>query len=226
MRGGLVDLVTGAPAGRRLTRSFRPAEATSLDRTIHGMAVAVGGCPPTGVAVADTADRAETLTVHGSTLRFGRSDAVAIAEARYGAGLGRSGLIVTVLFDRGQIELRLVQDGRLVDAAALTAELDGAASTRSATTPDRPVATLTEWGQRAHQYLTRVERLLHPALFIVDTSRASNVIVDTSRATSVLGLWLHLFRARTPQVMANLGRESAIVGAAALAADAAGEPIG
>lgn len=183
------------------------------------MTAALGAPGPTGVAFAGLPDR-DRIGAGDRGPRFVRADAAAIAETRYGAGMGRSGLIVMVLFDR-DIELSLVEDGRLIDSSELAAQADRNVADRNVfvdktMAAGRPALTLTEWGQQAHQYLTVVERLLHPDLFIV----------DATRGPAALGLWLHLFRTRTPQVMANLGTESVIVGAAALAADAACDAIG
>lgn len=214
VRGGPVDLVTGAAAGRRLTRSFPDDGTAALDRTIHEVTTALGAPGPTGLAFADLPDRDD---IHAGDLgpRFVRSDAAAIAETRYGAGMGRSGLIVMMLFDR-DIELSLVEDGRLIDSSELTAQADRSLLVDNTMAAGRQAPTLTEWGHHAHRYLSFVERVLHPDLFIV----------DTTRGPTALGLWLHLFRTRTPQVMANLGTESVIVGAAALAADAAYDAVG
>ncbi len=97
------------------------------------------------------------------------ADAAGLAEARYGAGRGRSGTVMVVTLGTG-IGGALIHDGRLVpnfEAGAL--ELDGvmAESRASAKAREREGLSWSEYAARLQRYFTHLERVFSPDLFIV-----------------------------------------------------------
>jgi len=141
------------------------------------------------------------------------ADAAGLAEARYGAGRGRRGLVIVVTFGTG-IGIALVNDGKLVPNAELGhIELDGhdAETKAAASARERDGLSWEQWAKRASKYLRVLENLLWPELFIL----GGGISKKPEK-------WVPLLRNRTPTVVAQLINNAGIVGAA-LAASEAGE---
>ncbi len=138
------------------------------------------------------------------------ADAAGVAEMRYGAAKGRTGLVILTTLGTG-IGIALLHNGVLIPNAELGhLEIDGHdAETRAAASiREREKLSYAEWAPRLQRYYTVLENLLWPDLFVVGggVSRKSEK-------------FLPLLKLRTPILPATLENAAGIIGAAALAAD-------
>lgn len=140
------------------------------------------------------------------------ADAAGLAEARFGAGKGVSGVVLVLTFGTG-IGSALLLDGRLVPNTELGhVELDGhdAETRAAASVKDRHGMSYQDWATRVQKYLRYLERLFTPDLFIV----GGGVSKKADR-------WVPRLELTTPVVPAQLLNSAGIVGAALHAAEAA-----
>ncbi len=141
------------------------------------------------------------------------ADAAGIAEMRLGAGRGRDGVVIVLTFGTG-IGSGMFTDGVLVSNSELGhLELDGfdAEERAAASARKREGLSWTEWAERVQRYLTHVERLFSPDLFIVGGG-----------ASKQSHKWLPALDIRTEIVPAQLLNNAGIVGAAIHAAEHTG----
>ena len=136
------------------------------------------------------------------------ADAAGIAEMRFGAGQGRSGVVLLITLGTG-IGSALFIDGTLVPNTELGhLPLHHGAAEEWAAESVREDDDLSwkDWGHRLSDYMQLVEKLLWPDLIIVGggVSRKS-------------GKFLPHVRARTEIVPAQLLNDAGIVGAALFA---------
>ena len=139
------------------------------------------------------------------------ADAAGIAEVRFGAAKGHRGVVLTITLGTG-IGSALVHDGELVPNTELghlvlhggDAEKWAAASVREREDLDWAV-----WSARVDEYLTLVEALFWPDLFIIGGGVSKKADQFIPRLTC-----------RTPVVPAELHNEAGIVGAALVVRDA------
>lgn len=137
------------------------------------------------------------------------ADAAGLAEVRFGAGAGRSGVIIVVTLGTG-IGSALFIDGTLVPNTELghlqfhkgDAEHYAADSVR-----ERKDMSWKKWGQRVGAYLSYVETLFSPDLFII----GGGVSKKSDR-------YFKYFETTAEVVAAQLLNEAGIVGAALAAA--------
>ena len=144
------------------------------------------------------------------------ADAAGYAEVRYGAAAGARGVVLVVTLGTG-IGTTLIADGRLVPNFELGhLEIDGFdAETRAADSArEREGLSWEDWALRLQRYFGVLENLLWPDLIVVGGGVSKH-------ADKFLPL-LHL---RAPIVPARLRNAAGIVGAAALAARAAGKAM-
>jgi polyphosphate glucokinase len=97
------------------------------------------------------------------------ADAAGIAEMRFGAGKREKGFVVVVTLGTG-IGTALFFEQRLVPNAELGhLEVDGHDAETSASNRAREEEDLSwkEWSKRVTRYLSTLERLLWPDLFII-----------------------------------------------------------
>jgi polyphosphate glucokinase len=140
------------------------------------------------------------------------ADAAGLAEARYGAAKDRPGLVVVTTLGTG-IGTALVYDGVLVPNAELGhVEIGGKDAETFAANSVREKRDLSwkDWAKSLTKYYRTLERLLTPDLFVV----GGGVSKHGSK-------FLPLIDISTPIVPATLRNTAGIVGAAALAAEAA-----
>ena len=140
------------------------------------------------------------------------ADAAGLAEARYGAAKDRPGLVVVTTLGTG-IGTALVYDGVLVPNAELGhVEIGGKDAETFAANSVREKRDLSwkDWAKSLTKYYRTLERLLTPDLFVV----GGGVSKHGSK-------FLPLIEISTPIVPATLRNTAGIVGAAALAAEAA-----
>jgi polyphosphate glucokinase len=137
------------------------------------------------------------------------ADAAGIAEVRFGAGKGRSGVVVLITLGTG-IGSALFVDGTLVPNTELghlplhhggDAEDWAAESVR-----EGDDLSWKEWGHRLSHYIELLERLLWPKLIIIGGG--------VSRKSEKFLPYVH---ARTEIVPAQLHNDAGIVGAALFA---------
>lgn len=142
------------------------------------------------------------------------ADAAGIAEARFGAASGVMGVVIMLTFGTG-IGSALLMDGQLVPNTELGhLELDGHDAEKRAAASVREEERLSyrRWAKRVNDYMSHVERLFTPDLFVV----GGGVSKDADR-------WVPLLDLQTPVRPAELLNNAGIVGAAMAAAERRGE---
>ncbi|MBV9592902.1 MAG: ROK family protein [Actinobacteria bacterium] len=144
------------------------------------------------------------------------ADAAGIAEVRFGAAKDVKGMVILLTFGTG-IGSALLLDGVLVPNTELGhVELDGhdAETRASAAAKDRHKMTYEKWAKRVQRYMSHIEALFTPDLFVV----GGGVSKDSKK-------WLPLLDLHTPVVPAQLLNNAGIVGAAlAAVADTTEQP--
>lgn len=233
IKGGLVDLEQGALVGERFRLDTpQPATPDAMTKTVVDVANHFDFDGPCGVdfpgvvlnGVVKTAanlDRAwidlsltDTIGVAlpGPEFFLNDADAAGLAEARYGAGRGHTGLVITVTFGTG-IGIALIHNGVLVPNAELGhIEIDGhdAETKAAASAREREGLSWEKWAKRASKYLQTLENLLWPELIILGGGISKKP-----------DKWVPLLKVRTPLVVAQLINNAGIVGAALAASEAA-----
>lgn len=139
------------------------------------------------------------------------ADAAGLAEAIYGQGRDKPGLIAVITLGTG-IGSALIINGQLVPNTELGhLEIDGHDAETQASARARETHELSwkKYGKRLHRYFTHVEMLFTPDLFIIGGGISKNP-----------EKFLPYFEedVRTPIVMAELRNNAGIAGAAVWAA--------
>ena len=145
------------------------------------------------------------------------ADAAGLAEVQFGAGRGRSGVVLTLTFGTG-IGSGLFVDGVLVPNTELGhLELDGhddAEKRAAASAKKRDDLSWEEWAtDRVQPYLRHVEMLFSPSLFILGGG-----------ASKKPERWFPHIDIETDFVAAEMANNSGIVGAALIAPGVPGAP--
>jgi polyphosphate glucokinase len=141
---------------------------------------------------------------------FNDADAAGVAELRYGAAKGRSGLVVLTTLGTG-IGSALLYNGVLVPNSELGhLEIDGhVAETRAAASiKTGEDLSWEEWAGRLTTYYRTLEKLFSPDLFVV----GGGVSKDAPD-------FLHLVDIETEIIPATLRNRAGIIGAAAITAE-------
>ncbi|MEU3270803.1 polyphosphate--glucose phosphotransferase [Saccharomonospora sp. NPDC006951] len=144
---------------------------------------------------------------------FNDADAAGIAEIRFGDPITRSGVVALLTFGTG-IGSALFHDGKLVPNTEFGhIEVDGhdAEKKAAASAKDSEGLSYPDWAKRVDRYLTVLEGLIAPDLFVV----GGGVSKKADR-------WVPLLDIRTPVIVASLLNNAGIVGAAAAAAEGIG----
>jgi polyphosphate glucokinase len=231
IKGGIVNLVDGSLVGDRFRMDTpQPATPGAVAATVkkvlnefdyHGrFGVAFPGVVSQGVVhtsanVDDSwqgTSLADTLRdrIPGPISAINDADAAGLAEARFGAGRGNSGLIVVITFGTG-IGSALIHHEKLIPNSELGhLELDGhdAETQAAASARERLHLSWDDWAARANRYLTHLEGILSPDLFIVGGG--------ISRSPEK---WIPKLRTKAPLKLASLRNNAGIVGAALAAAE-------
>lgn len=232
IKGGIVDLRGGVLIGERFRLDTpQPATPDSVAETAGKVAAHFDYSGPFGVAfpgvvldgVVKTAanvdkswidtslQKAMEPQLPGPVTVLNDADAAGLAEARYGAGRGISGLVIMVTFGTG-IGIALINDGRLVPNAELGhIELDGhdAETKAAASARERDDLSWEQWAKRASKYLSHLENLLWPKLIILGGGISKKP-----------DKWVPHLKCRTPLAVAQLINNAGIVGAALRATEA------
>ncbi len=142
------------------------------------------------------------------------ADAAGLAEVRYGAAKGQTGLVIVTTLGTG-IGSALVMDGRLVPNSELGhLEVDGHPDVeRWAASSVRAKEDLAypDWAERLTVYYRALEKLFSPELFVI----GGGVSKDGDK-------FIPLIDVKTPIVAAALRNRAGIVGAALWAEETEG----
>jgi len=138
------------------------------------------------------------------------ADAAGLAEVRFGAAKDVSGVVIVLTFGTG-IGSGIFLDGQLVPNSELGhLELQGhdAEDRAAASVKDKQKMSYKQWATRVQTYMSLVESLFSPDLFIV----GGGVSKDADR-------WVPQLKLQTPIRPALLLNNAGIVGAAMAAAE-------
>jgi polyphosphate glucokinase len=176
----------------------------------HGVARSAANVDPAWIGT--DADKVFTDAVGGASdvTVLNDADAAGIAEARFGAAKGISGVVIMLTFGTG-IGSALLMNGVLVPNTELGhLELDDhdAESRAAASVRDESGMSYKKWAKRVSHYMEYVERLFSPDLFVVGGGVSKNA-----------SDFLPLLELKTPIVPAIHRNNSGIIGAASLAGD-------
>jgi polyphosphate glucokinase len=227
IKGGIVDLDTGELIGDRIKLlTPQPATPSAVAKTIAEVVNGFGWTGPLGVTypgvvthgvvrTAANVDKAWIGTnardVIGGELNgqevtiLNDADAAGLAEERYGAGKGNSGLVVVLTFGTG-IGSAVIHNGKLIpntefghlEVGGKEAEQRAASSVK-----DKNDWSYEKWAKQVTRVLVAIENAIWPDLFIAGGG--------ISRKADK---WLPLLENRTPVVAAALLNTAGIVGAA------------
>jgi polyphosphate glucokinase len=226
-----VDVTTGALSAPRVkVATPRPALPDPIAEAVKGLVAGFGWTGPAGIAfpgvviggVTHTAAnldpawvgldaRALFAKATGLTVSLlNDADAAGIAEMKFGAAAGHDGTVLLLTFGTG-IGSALFTDGVLVPNTEFGhIEIHGKDAEERASERARELHDLSwgKWADRVDDYLTHVEALVSPSLFIIGggISRKSDRFLPL--LTSV----------RAKIVPAALHNDAGIVGAAMAAA--------
>jgi polyphosphate glucokinase len=230
VKGAPVDLGTGEFAADRLRiETPQPATPQAVAEVVAQIAeqfseasdgpigVAIPAVCQNGVArsaanidpswVDTDVDALLTDLLHRPVHVVNDADAAGVAEVRYGAAQGVSGLVIVTTLGTG-IGSALILDGRLVPNSELGhLEIDGYDAEKRAahSAKEREDLSYEEWAERLQRYYSHVERLFWPELFIVGGGVSKKA-----------DQFLPLLDLRTRIIPATLQNTAGIVGAAAL----------
>lgn len=234
VKAAVVDTFTGALQGeRRIVDTPSPSTPDALARAVAELLEGWDTRTPLGVTfpgvikndIARSAANVDsswvgidaravfTEAVGQDAYVLNDADAAGFAEASLGAAAGHQGVVLVITFGTG-IGSGLVCDGALVPNLEIGhLELDGtdaekraAASVKSRENLDYPA-----WSERVQRYLTYVEMLFSPDLFVL----GGGISADAEQ-------WMPKLRLQAPVVAAKLGNDAGIVGAALAASRGTG----
>lgn len=172
----------------------------------HGVALSAANVDPSWIGT--DVDAVFTKATTGGVIVLNDADAAGIAEARFGAAKGVSGVVIMLTFGTG-IGSALLVDGKLVPNTELGhLELDGydAETRAAASVREKSGMSFKKWAQRVQRYMSHVERLFSPDLFVV----GGGVSKEAHK-------WVPLLTLTAPVKPAQLLNNAGIVGAAVAA---------
>ncbi|MGC7098916.1 polyphosphate--glucose phosphotransferase [Amycolatopsis lurida] len=234
IKGALVDLENGKLIGDRLRIDTpRPATPDAVADVVAEIVGHFGWEGPVGVTLPAVIKKGVAMTAANIdpswigtdadalfAKRIGRgvdeiamlndADAAGMAEIRFGDPAARKGVTALLTFGTG-IGSAVFLDGRLVPNTELGhLEVDGhdAEKKAAASVKDNEGMSYPEWSKRVDRYLSVLENLIWPDLFIV----GGGVSKKAEK-------WVPLLEIRTPIVVASLQNNAGIVGAAAAAVE-------
>jgi polyphosphate glucokinase len=227
IKGGIVDMDTGLLIGERVKLvTPQPATPSAVAKTIAEIVNGFGWTGPLGVTypgvvthgVVHTAANVDkswigtnARDVIGAELNgrevtvLNDADAAGLADERYGAGKGNSGLVVLLTFGTG-IGSAVIHNGKLIPNTEFGhLEVDGkeAEHRAASSVKDKNNWSYEKWAKQVTRVLVAIENLVWPDLFIAGGG--------ISRKADK---WLPLLENRTPVVGAALLNTAGIVGAA------------
>ncbi|MGO9158162.1 polyphosphate--glucose phosphotransferase [Mycobacterium sp.] len=227
IKGGIVDLDTGALIGDRIKLlTPQPATPSAVAKTIAEVVNGFGWTGPLGVTypgvvthgVVQTAANVDKAWI-GTNVRdvirselngqdvtvLNDADAAGLAEERYGAGKGNSGLVVLLTFGTG-IGSAVIHNGTLIPNTEFGhLEVGGKEAEHRAASSVKELNNWSyeRWATQVTRVLIAIENVVWPDLFIAGGG--------ISRKADK---WVPLLENRTPVVPAALQNTAGIVGAA------------
>ncbi|MFD8499038.1 polyphosphate--glucose phosphotransferase [Amycolatopsis sp. NPDC059657] len=234
IKGALVDLEKGALIGDRLRIDTpKPSTPEAVADVVADVVGHFGWEGPVGVTLPSVVKKGIALTAANIdkkwvgtdadalfAKRLGRgvdeiamindADAAGIAEIRFGDPITRHGVVALLTFGTG-IGSAVFHDGKLVPNTEFGhLEVDGhdAEKKAAASVKDNEGLSYPQWAKRVERYLTVLENLISPDLFIV----GGGVSKKAEK-------WVPLLDIRTKVIAASLQNNAGIVGAAAAAAE-------
>lgn len=133
------------------------------------------------------------------------AQAAVLAEVRFGAARGANGLVLMLTFGTG-IGSGLAYRGVAVPGVEfghLRMQGNDAEKYAAASVRERQKMSYKIWAQRVNEYLARVESMIWPEVIVL----GGGVVSDAPK-------WVPRLKTRTPLVVAALGNDAGIVGAA------------
>jgi polyphosphate glucokinase len=232
IKGALVDVVSGELVSERI-KLDTPAggEPEAIATTVVALIAQLGDVPaetPVGVCFPAVVRHGTTMSAANVSKQWigfqaetffekhlGRpitfvndADAAGVAEARYGAAKGKSGLVILTTLGTG-IGSALIYNGVLVPNSELGhLEMNGKDAEKQASyaAKDKKSLSWAKWATRLQQYYSMIELLFSPDLIIVGGG------VSKSYEE-----FLPMLTLTAPIIPAELRNNAGIVGAAALA---------
>lgn len=227
IKGGIVELDTGLLVGERYKLPTpQPATPAEVAKTIAAVVNEFGWTGPLGVTypgvitdgVAQTAANVDKAWI-GVNVRdafaaalpghdvvvLNDADAAGLAEERYGAGKGNTGVVVLLTFGTG-IGSAIIHNGKLLPNTELGhLEVDGkeAEHRAASSVKERKNWSYQKWARQVTKVLVAIENAFWPDLIIAGGG--------ISRKADK---WVPLLENRTPVVPAALQNSAGIVGAA------------
>jgi len=214
---------------RRLAAPWPPTEGDAFPVGVGIPAAIRGGCTLTAANIDSAwigfpAEREMGLAMRRHVVVGNDADVAGIAEMRFGAGRGQTGLVIVLTIGTG-IGSALFVDGRLVPNSEIGhLELKGRDAEERVSEAARERLNLSwkDWAGGLNEYLQALERLFWPDLFILGggaCKRADN--------------YLSFLTVKTPIALAAFRNNAGIVGGALIAHErrsrhsvrAAGEPF-
>jgi polyphosphate glucokinase len=180
-----------------------PVGATFPAVIQHGVARSAANVDPSWIGTDVDAVFGKATGRHVMVLND--ADAAGLAEARFGAAKDVAGVVILLTFGTG-IGSALLIDGKLVPNTELGhLELGGhdAETRASAAVKDRLKLSYAKWAKRVEHYMSYLEALFTPDLFVV----GGGVSKDSAK-------WIPLLQLNTPVKPAQLLNNAGIVGAA------------
>ncbi|TVT31318.1 ROK family protein [Amycolatopsis rhizosphaerae] len=234
IKGALVDLEKGALIGDRLRIDTpRPSTPEAIAEVVAQVVAHFGWEGPVGITLPSVIKKGVALTAANidpswigtdadalfakrlglrveDVVMLNDADAAGLAEIRYGDPAACQGVTTLLTFGTG-IGSALFQDGKLVPNTEFGhVEVDGhdAEKRAAASVKDNEGLSYPHWAKRVNRYLTVLENLIWPDLFIVGGGVSKKA-----------DKWVPLLDIRTPVAVASLQNNAGIVGAAAAAAE-------
>jgi polyphosphate glucokinase len=231
IKGALVHTATGELLTERIrVVTPQPSTPDAVAAIVRELAEKTGGSWPIGATfpaviqhgvarsaanvdkswIGADADKIFTEASNRPVTVLNDADAAGIAEARFGAAKDVKGVVILLTFGTG-IGSALLMDGQLVPNTELGhLELDGhdAETRAAASVKDEHGLSYAKWAKRVQRYMSHVERLFTPDLFVV----GGGVSKDAAK-------WLPLLELSTPVRPAVLLNNAGIVGAAMAATE-------
>lgn len=226
VKAGLVDTETGQLIGQRrrvptppeagpdelaavlagLTRELSPDAPVGIGfpgPVVHGRIMAATHLAPSWIGC-DAPDFFGTVLERRCVV-LNDADAAGIAEMRFGAGVGETGVVLVLTLGTG-IGSALFVDGRLVPNLEFGhIEIDGAVAEDRAAARPRELEHLSwdVWAARLERYLQRIDELVWPDVILL----GGEITVDADRFLPSLAV-------RPRIVIAELRNAAGVVGAA------------
>jgi polyphosphate glucokinase len=191
-----------------------PVGATFPAVIQHGVARSAANVDPSWIGTDVDAVFTKATPAATEVTVLNDADAAGIAEARFGAAKDVPGVVILLTFGTG-IGSALLVDGRLVPNTELGhLELDGhdAETRAAASVREDTKMSYKAWSKRVNKYMSHVEKLFTPDLFVV----GGGVSKDADK-------WVPRLTLHTPVKPAELLNEAGIVGAAIAAVERKGE---